>query len=100
MKILGVVFGVLILLYCIPVADKGDGNMKDFCSIELVRDNKSGSEFLSEVITKVRYVLSLLSLKLLLSSLIILFNSLKIQPWTSVPIAFRGKLRTVSIESS
>ena len=56
MKILRVLFGVLIFFYCIPVADKEDGNMKDFCFIELVRDNKSGSEFLSEVITKVRSV--------------------------------------------
>ena len=60
MKILRVVFGVLIFLYCIPIADKEDGNMKDFCSMELVRDNKCGSEFLSEVVTKVRSVLLLL----------------------------------------
>ena len=58
--------------------------MKDFCSMELVRDNKSGSCFL----------------KLLLSSLIIIFNSLKIQPWASVSIATRGELRTVPIEDS
>ena len=56
MKIPRVVLGVLIFSYCIQVADKEDGNMKDFCSMELVRDNKSGSEFLSEVITKVRSV--------------------------------------------
>ena len=98
MKIMRVVFGVLIFFYCIPIADKEDGNMKYFCSIELVRDNKCGSEFLSEVITKVRFVLSLLFLKLLLSSLIIILNSLKIQPWASVPIATRGELRTVPIE--
>ena len=65
MTILRVVLGVLIFFFCIPVADKEDGNMKDFCSIELVRDNKSGSEFLSEVITKVRSVLLLFFLKLL-----------------------------------
>ena len=57
MKIPRVVLGVLIFSYCIQVADKEDGNMKDFCSMELVRDNKSGSEFLSEVITKVRSVM-------------------------------------------
>ena len=68
MNIPRVVLGVLIFFYCIPIADKEDGNMKNFCSIELVRDNKSGSEFLSEAITKVRSVL-LLFLKLLLSSL-------------------------------
>ena len=74
--------------------------MKDFCSMELVRDNKSGSKFLSEVITKVRSVLLLSFFKASLSSLIILFNSLKIQPWASVPIATRGELRTVPIEES
>ena len=65
MKIMRVVFSVLIFFYCIPIVDKEDGNMKDFCSMELVRDHKCGSEFLSEVITKVRSVLSLLFLKLL-----------------------------------
>ena len=59
MKIPRVVLGVLIFFYCIPVAHKEDGNMKDFCSVELVRDSKSLSEFLSEVITKVRSVLLL-----------------------------------------
>ena len=60
MKILRVVFGVLIFFYCIPIAGKEDRNMKDFCSMELVRDHKCGSEFLSEVIAKVRSVLLLL----------------------------------------
>ena len=67
MKIPRVVLGVLIFFYCIPIADKEYGNMKDVCPIELVRDNKSGSEFLSEVITKVRSVLLLIFLKLLQS---------------------------------
>ena len=96
MKILRVVLGVLIFLYCIPVADKEVGNIKDFCSI--VRDNKCGSEILSEVITKVRSVLFLFFFIASLSSLIIIFNSLKIQPWASVPIATQGELRIVPIE--
>ena len=64
MNIPRVLLGVLIFFYFIPVADKEERNMKDFCFIELERDN-NGSEFLSEDTTKVRYMLLLL-FKLLL----------------------------------
>ena len=96
MKIPRVVLGVLIFSYCIPVADKEDGNIKDFFSI--VRDNKCLSEILSEVITRLDLCCSCFFFKASLSSLIIIFNSLKIQPWASVPIATQGELRIVPIE--
>ena len=59
MKIVRVLFGALIFSYCIPVVDKEERNMNDFCFIELERDN-NGFEFLSEDTTKVRYMLLLL----------------------------------------